>query len=263
MGCSGAATATVISEAVQILILALAFFSRKNRTVYKTFENRQFNGALFRECMKIGAPLSISNFVSMIAWYVVQTAVSHASKDVATIYNIGTNIYIFFLFTGEGINKAIAAICSNMIGRGDIESIEKTRKIFVVISILFGLITAIPLIVFPEWILGLLDILPDNISALYSDIKIVFYLVTATSVLETLLLATWGILMAGGDTKYSTAVYQICLWGLLVLPTSIIYYADRLTSVPLVYGFIIAWLIVTQFFLYRRYKSMKWYRKLV
>ncbi|MDR1333749.1 MAG: polysaccharide biosynthesis C-terminal domain-containing protein, partial [Holosporaceae bacterium] len=114
MGCKGAAIATVITEFVQVLILAVMFFNRRNRKVYKTFENRHFNPKLFLDFIKIGVPMSFGNCISMIAWYVIQTIVSHTSKDAATIYNIGNTIYTFFIFVGEGINKAIATISANM-----------------------------------------------------------------------------------------------------------------------------------------------------
>jgi MATE family multidrug resistance protein len=263
MGCQGAAVATIIAEFIEVLILAMVFFSNKNRKIYKTLENCRFNLKLFLRCFEIGVPMSLGNCMSMIAWYVVQTAISHTSKDAATVYNIGSHIYMFFLFVGEGANKAIAAICSNMIGRGDLESIEKTRRIFVSISIFFGGIIIFPLALYPEWIIGMLNSFPDDISALHGDIKMVFYLVALDVVLETLLLSHWGILIAGGDSKYAAIAYQICLWLFVVLPTIMLYYTHALTSIPLVYASMTAWLVASQFLLYRRYKSMKWYNKLV
>ncbi|MDR2794218.1 MAG: MATE family efflux transporter [Holosporaceae bacterium] len=263
MGCRGAAIATIIAEFVQVTILAMVFFSRKNRRIYKTFQNRRFNAKLFMDCIRIGVPMSLSNCISMIAWYVVQTAVSYTSKDSATIYNIGNSVYMLFLFVGEGANKAIAAISANMIGRGDLESIEKTRRIFVAISFIFGGIIAVPHVLCPEWIFIALELFPGNITHLYADMRAVFYLVALDVVLETLLLSHWGILIAGGDTKYAATIYQICLWVFVVLPTLILYYLKALTSMPLLFVLMGLWLIAAQFFLYKRYKSLKWYNKLV
>jgi MATE family multidrug resistance protein len=263
MGCRGAAIATIIAESVHVIILAFAFFSRKNRKIYKTFKNRHFNAKLLLDCAKIGVPMSLSNCISMLAWYVVQDAVSHTSKDAATIYNIGGNVYMFFLFVGEGANKAIAAISANMIGRGDLESIEKTRKLFVLLAILFGVIIAIPLVLCPEWIFNALQLFPHNMTHLYADMRIVFYLVALDVVLETLLLSHWGILIAGGDITYAAMVYQIYLWVFVVFPTIVLYHINGLTSMPLIFVLMGLWLITTQFFLYRRYKSLRWYNRLV
>ncbi|MDR3179834.1 MAG: MATE family efflux transporter [Holosporaceae bacterium] len=263
MGCKGAAIATVIAECAQIVILATVFFSEKNREIYRTFENRRFNLKLSGDCFKIGLPLALENCVSMVAWYLVQAAISHTSKDAATIYNIGINVYLFFLFIGEGANKAVAAICSNMIGRGDLESVEKTRKIFVAISVFFGGIMVLPLALYPLKILEILGSFFEDISALHSDIIKVFYIVVFDVVLETLLLSHWGILIAGGDSKYAAIAYQVCLWTFVIIPTILLYYANALTSVPFIFLLMGGWLITTQLLLYRRYKSMKWYNKLV
>jgi MATE family multidrug resistance protein len=263
MGCRGAAIATVIAEFLQVAILASVFFNRENRKNYKTFENRRFNPKLFWDCIKVGVPVSMTNCMSMTAWYVVQTIVSHTSKDAATVYNIGNSIYTFSIFAGEGLNKAIATISANMIGRGDLESIEKTRRIFIAISVVFGGIIAVPLILCPEWIFRALSLFPDNISSLYADIRTVCCIVAIDVSLETLMLSHWGILIAGGDSKYAAIVYQIFLWILFVFPSLALYYLNALTSIPLLFVFTGLWLIATQFFLYRRYKSLKWYKKLV
>jgi MATE family multidrug resistance protein len=263
MGCKGAALATIVAELVQVAILASAFFSAKNRRIYKTLENRRFQKELFRGCLRIGVPVALGNFASLLAWYLLQAAVCHVSKDVATVYNIGINLYIFFIFVGEGINKACAAICANMIGRGDLVSIEKIRRAFAIIAAAFGCMIVFPLIFFPEWIFRLLDMLPDDITNLYGEMRLAFALMAVSVTLETMLLSTWGILMAGGDTKYAALIYHACLWGLVVAPSMALYLTHNLNSVPLIYFLLTLWAGAVQFLLYRRYKSMKWYNKLV
>ena len=150
-----------------------------------------------------------------------------------------------------------------MVGRKDLPSIEKTQKVFIYISLFIGFMIAIPLMGFPKCILNILDMLPDNISALYSDLKIALGLVSIAITIEFLMFSTWGILIAGGDSRYATIVYQLCLWILMILPIVLLYYLEKLTYVPIIYVFMIIRLIATQFFIYRRYKSLKWYNKLV
>jgi MATE family multidrug resistance protein len=263
MGCKGAAIATIMAEFIQILILAFIFFNSKNRKIYKTFEKRKFDKQLFKKIIKIGIPMSFGNLTAMVAWYIIQVLVSYISKDFATLYNIGVNVYILFIFAGEGLNKGIAVICANMIGRGDLASIEKTRKTFVYISLFFGFVISIPLIGFPESILKMFDMLPDNITTLYSDVRIIFAIVTINVILEMLVLSTMGILLSGGDSKYTMITYQACLWALLILPVMVLYFLNALNSVVQVYILMVLWLVASQFFIYKRYKSLKWYNKLV
>ena len=112
MGCKGAAIANVISEFISIVILAAVFFNCKNRKIYKTFKNCKFNKGLFFGCARIGVPVSFGNFISMIAWYIVQTLISHTSKDAATIYNVGINVsqpQVEFYPYGQIFDKAFLA----------------------------------------------------------------------------------------------------------------------------------------------------------
>jgi MATE family multidrug resistance protein len=263
LGCKGAAIATVIAEFFQILVLACIFFNSKNRKKHNTLRNFQLDKKLLLDCAKIGIPISFGNFMTILAFYLIQVLMGYSSKDTVTIYNISISLYVFFIFVGDGINRAATAIASNMIGREDFVSIEKTRKLFLTISIFFGLVIAMPLAIFPQWIMSLLDLMPDNISDLYSEIRIVLCLTTITITLETILLSCWGILIAGGDTKYAMTVYLMSLWICVVLPTTILYLLGSLNSAPVVGLFMVVDLIITQTFIYRRYKSMKWYNKLV
>ena len=263
MGAEGAAIATVVSEFVQGLILTVVFFSKSNRKIFKTLKNCKFQKKLFWDCLRVGTPLSLGNFASLLAWYLLQSFVSFVSQDMATIYSIGSNLYVLFMFAGEGMQKSMASIAANMIARRDLEAIRKTWKIFVMISIFFGLIITLPLTFCSDWIFKILSMLPDDISGLYSEIRIVLYIAAVDVCLENILLVMLGLLAAGGDTKYSIAVNQTCLWVLVMIPCWIMYCTHTLTSVPVIYGFIAVWPCVSFFFVYRRYKSLKWYNKLV
>ncbi|MDR2417368.1 MAG: MATE family efflux transporter [Holosporales bacterium] len=265
LGCRGAAIASIIAELIQIMMLAIPFFNAKNRRHYKTWTNRAWNWTLFKACCRVGVPISLVNAVSLIAWYIVQSLVGYVSQEAATVYSIGINVYIFFIFVGEGVNKAVIAICSNMIGRNDLDSIEKTRKNFAWICIFFGTLITVPLIFCPNWIMAALDSLPDNIASLYKEIKDVLCIVALGVTIETLMMATWGILLAGGDTRYAAIIHQICMWIVVVLPTVVLYFSHFLTfaSVPYIFGLITAWAAITQLLIYKRYKSMQWCKKLL
>jgi MATE family multidrug resistance protein len=263
MGCRGAAIATVIAEFIQISILASIFFSKSNRTLYRTFQNRAFNKSLFKECFRIGIPVSLSNFIMIFAWYLMAVTIGHVSKDEATVYSICSGLYVFFVFIAEGVNKGTTAISANMIGRKDLESIEEVRKTFVKISLFFGAIFAIPLAVCPEWMVKLISMVPDDISRLYPEIKIGLALLAVNITCETLLYSTWGILIAGGDSRYATIVDQVCFWTIVCCPMLFLYCAWGYASVIALYTLVAIWLAICQTILYGRYKSLKWYNRLV
>ncbi|GHS95237.1 hypothetical protein AGMMS49949_09490 [Alphaproteobacteria bacterium] len=125
-GSKGAAMATLIAEGFQIAFLALLFFRKKSRTLYKTFSNRKFNKELFFGCLKTGTPISLKHFLEICGWCCVQTVMNHVSKECSTVYNFGTNIYALVIFLGQGLSQAMATISANMIGQKDLLAIKKT-----------------------------------------------------------------------------------------------------------------------------------------
>jgi MATE family multidrug resistance protein len=262
MGCFGAAFATIITELVQIVILLTVFFSKNNRITYDTWENRKFNGEIFSKCLKVGAPISAGHVVAFISWHIVQVVVSHVSAEQATIYNIGLNIYVFFLFVGEGLNRSIAAITANMIGQKDLKSIMETYKFFIFISLVMSGIVSIPLIVFPDMILNHITLWKNELAYLYDELKYMLYFVVGDSTLETTMLVIWGVLTAGGDTKYPAIVSQLFYWTLVLVPTFIFNELNKLTGVT-IYEFTMVWLIICLVLFRRRFLSLKWYNRIV
>lgn len=263
MGCRGAALATNMSELLQISILASLFFSSKNRKNFQILAHRRVNLKLFMGCCDIGLPMSIGHFVTLFAWYIIQTVIGYTSQDASTVYNIAMNLFMFFFFICGGSARSVTTICSNMIGRDDLESVRKTYGFFIKAALGVGLLIAIPLVLFPEWIIAALSMLPDDISPLYPQIKSALCLVSVGIVLETLFQSTFGVLVAGGDTKYGIFVDMICLWIIVALPTVILFFSGMLTSVLIVFACMILRSITSFSFVYRRYQSMKWYNKLV
>lgn len=263
LGCRGAAIATNMSELSQVMILTCIFFSNYNRKKFNVLKNHQINFEIFKGCYRIGFPMSIGHFAILLAWYILQTIIGHTSRDASTIYNIALNIFMFFFFISGGLGRSAMSICSNMAGRDDIPSVRETYKFFVIMSVCLGGLIAIPLICCPNWILSALNGLSSDISALYPQIKIALLLVSIAITLETIFQSTFGVTLSGGDAKFGIFADMACLWILVVAPTAALYFANMLHSSQIVFGFMILRSAVSSSILYRRYRSMKWYKKLV
>jgi MATE family multidrug resistance protein len=267
MGTSGAATATIVSEFVQVAILACKFLSKKYRIEYHTLKNRKFDKAIFMGCCKMGAPMSIGRVFEISAWYFVFVAISHVNKDLSTVYGISSNVYILFIFVGEGLNKAISTLSANLIGQQNLDGVKKLLKAFTIMTLSSLSIVALPFVLYPECIFFLLEktgndmscIPPSMLQMLLTTLKMVF----VSILFESMTCVVWGVLISGGDTKYPIVANLSTLWGAVVIPIIFMYYTHTLNSVIVVYCLCIVWACVSFFLLYNRYKSLKWYNKLV
>ncbi|MDR1488441.1 MAG: MATE family efflux transporter [Holosporales bacterium] len=263
-GAGGAAKATIISALFQTIILIAMFLSKRNRQDYKTLKNCAFNKKMFYECFKIGAPLSFGHFFSILAWYLIIIIIGHSSKKLGIVYGIGVTIYGLISFFSEGLNKAIATMTSNMIGRKDIESVKKIYKRFILLLIGFIVLLSIPMVFYQNLSFSTLNLMQDNnIVDLHADLSIVLMFSIGIFLFEALEYITWGILLAGGDSKYPIIVSQICLWTILVIPTTILCYNNKLSSISTIYLLMVLCFIISFLLVYRRYKSLKWFKELV
>lgn len=260
-GVAGAAAATIVSQIFQNLILVVALCSKKNRHI--TFYSCKFNKKVFYGCIKIGGPIAISNFLVILAWYFVQSALSNLSKDEATIYSICMAIYLLVLSLGEGLSKATSTVMANMIGSQNFKQTKQAYKKFLLLAVISSAVFIVPFSIFPDYCLfNLLGVLKENVSGIYDSLRICLHWISVDVILESVLGILWGVLISGGDTVYPTMVYQVAIWCFVVIPTVVGFFCGFHISTKLVYQQVCAWLCVSLWLFYRRYKSMKWYKKL-
>jgi Na+-driven multidrug efflux pump len=78
---------------------------------------------LLGKCLKIGLPMSLGRGVELLSWYLVFAALSHVSRDLAIIHEIGTTVYALIAFIFESLSKGITTISANFIGKSNLTSI--------------------------------------------------------------------------------------------------------------------------------------------
>ena len=263
LGCKGAAIATVISEFLQTAILACKFLNKKNRTLYKTDSLPMFDKNLFFRGIKIGLPTAIGRSAEMLAWYLVCSMLGHVSKDLATAYTIGVTIYIMFAFICEGITKGTAAISANFIGCQSLLSIRESFNKLVIIAITLCCVVMLPIVVHPDLLFAVLRNLHDDISNLYPTLRVIFIIQFLNVAIEAVGSVSWGILLSGGDAKYPNVVALGSLWIFVVLPVSILFFANKLNSAIIVQLLAMLYNISWAVLVFFRYKSLKWYKSII
>jgi MATE family multidrug resistance protein len=262
MGCKGAAIATVVAESVQMIILGCVFWSKQNRKKYNTATDSAFDKKIFFGCVKVGFPMAIGRCVEMLAWYLVLAAMGHASMELGTVQGIVTTVYVLFAFVCDGLIKGSATLSSNFIGQKDLQSIMCVFKKLTVITLLICSIVMLPLLS-PHIIFKLLNALHDDISSLYPQMEIIFKMMFVEITADSLCCISCGILMSGGDSKYPIAVNIACTWGIVVAPVAVLFSIKQLHSAVVVNLFPTISCVVCLVIIYRRYRSLKWYKSLI
>ena len=261
-GCKGAAVATIISEAIQVIILAIVFLNKHNREKYNT-AHCVFDKKLFISCFKTGIPLSVGRFMELLAWYVIYIVISHVSKDLATIHGISICVYVLFFFITEGMMKSVAALSSNLIGMKNLDGIRRLFRIFMWMTCAVSFFLVVFLVIYPDIIFSFLSNTNNDISGLYGPLRSILRVYAVIITVDTVACVLYGILQSGGDTRYPVIVNITTLWTVVIAPVLILFFTKNLTNVITVQFFCLGWTLITLFFLYRRYKSLKWYKHLI
>jgi Na+-driven multidrug efflux pump len=221
---------------------------------------------MFCKCIKVGVPMSLNNFFIILAWYFIATIAGKASRELGIIWGIGVNIYVLTAFIAEGFNVAVKTMASNMIGRKDIEAVKSTYGKFMILAGAMMGLFAIPMVIFPDMSFSVLNLLDPEIVGMREQLVTLLWLSLIGSTIETAEFVTWGVLAAGGDTKYPAIISQTCIWGLVVAPLCALYYLGLLidqSAVLIVYYLMIVSYVISSTLMYRRYRSLRWYRALV
>lgn len=258
-GESGAAYSTLITQAIQLVILAAIFFSRRYREHFRTGRPKVIP-ALANEIAVKGFPIACNEAMTMLAWYVIVTLVDFISKDVATIYALGSSIFSLQVFLGDGLCKSSAALAANFIGRGDLKGIHTVvwRLIVIAQLLIGGLIGLGWLVAQNNWMFSaggnFMHIMHQHHDHVVNMLIILFAYVEVDSVMSIL----WGVLIAGGDTAFSSFMYQLMLWVCVVVPVGVLFMMHRLTGVEQPFGLSLWWAIVTTGIFLWRYFGKKW-----
>lgn len=217
MGAQGAAISTVIGELAQVGVLWALFLSPKNQKTTGSLEFK-FRPRLFWECLRLGVPQAMSHFLEVFAWALFLAFLSRFKKEYITVHTIGLSIFLLCSFMAEGLYRAATAIVSNLIGAKREDQIPRFLRSGVTLTMLIGLIVAVPLFVFPELVTELF-IGPEHAgSQIHHYSTLALRGVGLFFVFDVLSWMIAGILAGGGDTRTVLLINTLSVWVFGFLP---------------------------------------------
>jgi MATE family multidrug resistance protein len=215
LGTKGAAIATIFAMVIQCGILFAFFINSKNRQKYNTHKPT-LDKKLFMQCVKVGYPNSLGHMIEFAAWNLVfRLAITHGTAHL-TVLTVGQSVLILFMFFSEGLNKAVVAVASNIIGSGAVKIVKKLLLSACKLHVLIMLIVSIPMLAFPAQCVKLFN-LPNN-PELIEQVRLSLHFVWLYMLIDGIAWILAGILIASGDTKYIMWTNATASWLAGVLP---------------------------------------------
>jgi multidrug resistance protein, MATE family len=259
LGAEGSAIASVISQAIQCLILFVVFLSPKHAKKCKT-RRAIFNFNIMKKCLNIGLPAAFSHTLEILGWALLPLFLTSLGKSYITVHTINQGVFILFAFFIDGTRTAVTTIAANMLGAHRKELINKLFRSTVFMHLGISLVLLIPMIVYPNL---LIDIFLSEESALSAEIKLHSALALKAMwfffIVDGVVWIIAGILTAGGDTRFILFANILSFWGCAIVPLYIA--LTYLPSTPSTSGFVIlTYPLVNLLLFIRRYFSNKWHK---
>lgn len=222
LGIVGAGIATVTAYGVIVTILLLLIFSRKNRSLFKTWRARAFDRELFGRLMRYGAPSGIQFFLEISGFTFFIQMIGRLGTIELAASNIVLSIESLSFMPMIGFHIGNATLVGQAIGNstpqdGSVATISALKITFVYM----GLIAAVFLFL-PEPLLHLFKT-RGNTPAQYGEIMslgtILLRFVAVFCLFDSLNLVFSGALKGAGDTRFIMWTIAAMSIGLMILPT--------------------------------------------
>ena len=216
LGITGAALATVFSQALITLIFGIAFLRRANRRQWATWRSRGLDWHLLRRLVRFGFPGGIRFSVEMAAWTVFVFFVGRIGAIELAATNIAWRINGIAFFPVIGLSQAVAILVGNGQGARQPEISAKATLRGTILSQVWMIALAIVFVVFPRQLFGIFvsaDAVPHESLVRFAGLGVMLLrFVALYCLLDALNYVLVAALVAAGDTRW-TLVASLVLNG--------------------------------------------------
>lgn len=236
LGAEGSAIATVVALLLQVCFLFAVFLGSSNHRTYNT-AHPTLNLSQMFACLKLGIPNAVSRMIEIGGWAIIFAYLSTIREDYVTVQTICHSLIIMFMFWVEGLSKGVTALVSNAIGQGDSAAIKRiVRSAIHILAFILAVLWVI------LWQAPQQTILKMMNEGQFIDPDLIRYVTLALKGLwvyfafNGITLIFWGVLTAGGDTRFIMWANTLSSWLFAVLPTYIwVAYFPSTPAVPYQY----------------------------
>lgn len=216
MGIRGAATATLISRIVELIIILTYVFRIDKKLKMKPVDFLSFEKDYVRDYIRIATPVTLSGLLWGVAQAAQTAVLGHISATVIAANSIAIVIFQIFAVVGMSCANVASVVTGKTIGQGRFELVKSYAKTMQVIFIIIGLISGALLFLCKDLIVDFYTISDETKSLALSFITVLCITTIGTCYeypVES------GIISGGGLTKYPAVVDNLFMW-LFTVPSA-------------------------------------------
>ena len=141
MGASGAALATVISQALSVIMALITMLRKKTLKLQKA--DLKPDRAMMRQLLRVGVPVAAQDGLIQVAFLVITAIANGRGVSVAAAVGIVEKVISFFFLVPSAMLSTVSAIAAQNAGANCHERGRKTLLYAILISVGFGTFFAV------------------------------------------------------------------------------------------------------------------------
>jgi len=214
MGVSGAALATVIARALELLLVIIVVFGRKNIIAGPVKEFLKWNKELAIRVFKNSTATTINEVSWGLGMTVCNMAYARAGITAYAAVRASLTIFDLFIMFAFSIGDAALIILGEYLGRGERQYAIGASKKFVKLGLITGIVSGTLLLLLAEPLLSFYQFSDVGWDYAYKII-IVFALTMWVDLYGAIMIT--GVFRGGGDTRFAMITEVGTVW-LIAVP---------------------------------------------
>lgn len=134
LGAMGAALATVIAQAISVIVSILIIVKKPLPFVFKK-EYICFNGQLIFQELKLGTPIALQEFLVGVSFMVIQTVVNSIDVTASAGVGVAEKVCAFIMLVPSAFSQSMSAFVAQNIGAGYKDRALKALKCGIMTSL--------------------------------------------------------------------------------------------------------------------------------
>ena len=254
MGIAGAGLASTLAEVAALVVFSLYMFFDKKLKPFKLLKIPKPDLPLIRRSLRIASPIVAQAVVGLGSWFFFFSIIENMGERELAVSNLARVVYLTLSIPCWGYSVGVNTLVSNVIGQGRVSDVMPVIKKTIYICVASTLALAIPVLLFPKYVLY--PLLGSDDMSLFVEAQPIFYILF----IILTLFAIGGVLfngMAGtGATLEGLKIQVICAVFYVVLIYVLVNYLEvglvTAWTIEIVYWVPLLWLV------YRYLKGNNW-----
>jgi multidrug resistance protein, MATE family len=252
VGFNGAAYASIIAEAVGLLVIYIVIHIKGFHKSFALFERLDWDFSIAKLILVQSSPLIAQYGISILSWEYFYILIEHHGERALAISNTLRNIFGLFGIFSWAFAATANSMVSNIIGQGRMDEVLPLIRRIVAVSFSISFVIFLFLVIQPEWFLSFYGQGEDFIADAIPVIYVVSFALLMMSFSTVWLNAVTGT----GNTQVNLMIELITI----VVYCLYVYFTLEYWDLPITWGWASEWVywvcMFTMAFWYMR--SGKW-----